>query len=624
MPVTALKKSPKRKALRYAEYYDLTAIFDELYAGSKAGKIFTNLLEIIASSDNILMAYREIKRNKGSSTAGTDKLTIRDLEKIPPNEFVQCIRKKLEWYKPKPVKRVEIPKANGKMRPLGIPSIWDRIVQQCILQVLEPICEARFHKRSNGFRPNRSTEHAIAQCMRMMQRQHLHYVVDIDIEGFFDHVDHTKLRKQMWAMGIRDKNLLCIITKMLKAPVVMPDKRVIFPKMGTPQGGVLSPLLSNIVLNELDWWIASQWEYMPLESITPQYNSNGGRNRGYECKVMRKTALKEMYIVRYADDFKIFCSKRSDADKIFIAVETWLKERLKLSISKEKSKVVNLKKSYTEFLGFRLKVVPKGEKYKVRSHLCDKAIRNTQEQLKILVKDMQHVKDDVELHQAVKRFNAIVIGKHQYFRIATCVFLDFDKIAWNINRAMKIRLKGRLKKTGERRDGYIMQNYGKSGQLRFLDGYPLVPIAYIQTKNALHLKRGACNYTEKGRAMIHKPLGVDLTILKALMLEEQTGCSIEFMDNRISLYAAQYGKCAITGVHLEKDEIHCHHRTAVRDGGSDRYNNLVIVHKNVHALLHATMPDTINKYLELIKPTQIQRNKIDNLRKLLKLDALPE
>ena len=200
--MTALKKSPKRKALRYAEYYDLTAIFDELYAGSKAGKIFTNLLEIIASSDNILMAYREIKRNKGSSTAGTDKLTIRDLEKIPPNEFVQCIRKKLEWYKPKPVKRVEIPKANGKMRPLGIPSIWDRIVQQCILQVLEPICEARFHKRSNGFRPNRSTEHAIAQCMRMMQRQHLHYVVDIDIEGFFDHVDHTKLRKQMWAMGI--------------------------------------------------------------------------------------------------------------------------------------------------------------------------------------------------------------------------------------------------------------------------------------------------------------------------------------------------------------------------------------------------------------------------------------
>ena len=106
-------------------------------------------------------------------------------EKIPETRFVEIVRKKLQWYKPKAVRRVEIPKPNGKLRPLGIPAIWDRIVQQCILQILEPICEAKFSDRSNGFRPNRSAEHAIAQAYAFMQKSHLHYVVDIDIKGFF-------------------------------------------------------------------------------------------------------------------------------------------------------------------------------------------------------------------------------------------------------------------------------------------------------------------------------------------------------------------------------------------------------------------------------------------------------
>ena len=336
--MAALKKTLKRDTLRYAEYYDLTPVFDKLYADSKSGKVFTNLVELIASKDNILLAYRELKRNKGSMTAGTDRLNIWDIEQIPVKDFVCTVQRKLKWYRPRPVKRVEIPKDNGKTRPLGIPSIWDRIVQQCILQVLEPICEAKFHERSNGFRPNRSTEQAIAQCMRMIQIQNLHFVVDIDIESFFDNVNHAKLRKQMWTLGIRDKSLLCIITKMLKAPIIMPDGNTIYPTKGTPQGGVLSPLLSNIVLNELDWWISSQWETMPMPSVPPNYNPNGGRNRGNENKAMRKTALKEMYLVRYADDFKIFCRKRSDANKIYIATKKWLAERLKLTVNEEKSK----------------------------------------------------------------------------------------------------------------------------------------------------------------------------------------------------------------------------------------------------------------------------------------------
>lgn len=193
------------------------------------------------------------------------------------------------------------------MRPLGIPTIMDRIVQQCILQVLEPVCEARFHERSNGFRPNWSAEHAIAQCYKMILQQNLHFAVDIDIKGFFDNVDHAKLIKQMWNMGICDKKLLCI---------VLPNGEKIYPTKGTPQGGILSPLLSNIVLNELDWLIASQWEnILAKHRYVVRINDNGSLNQGSKYRILKKTHLKEMRTVRYAYDFKIFCRKRSDADK---------------------------------------------------------------------------------------------------------------------------------------------------------------------------------------------------------------------------------------------------------------------------------------------------------------------
>ncbi len=360
--MTTIKKKPKkRQKLRNNEYYDIQEDFDTLYEKSKDGNKFRDLLTLICDERNILLAYRNIKKNKGSKTKGVNSNTIIEIGENNTDKLIKYVRNRLANYQPQSVRRVEIPKPNGKARPLGIPTIEDRIIQQCIKQVLEPICEAKFHKDSYGFRPNRSTHHAIARAYSMANINKLNYVIDVDIKGFFDNVNHSKLLKQMWTMGIQDKNLLCIISKMLKAEIKgrgIPDK-------GTPQGGILSPLLSNIVLNELDWWISSQWQ--TFKSKFPY------KKQIFKYKALKRSKLKEVYIVRYADDFKLFCRNYNSAKKIFKAVTIWLKERLHLEISEEKSSIVNLRRKYSEFLGFKFKVKSKNKK--ICCNIKNKVIR---------------------------------------------------------------------------------------------------------------------------------------------------------------------------------------------------------------------------------------------------------
>ena len=199
-----MTKKTVSKSEKNTYRYGLEETFCSLYEQSGNNKSFRHLMKYIIAEENIILAYRNICKNKGSFTAGVDGKDITDIQKYPIEFVVQKVRNKLIQYQPKQVRRVYIPKANGKMRPLGIPSIWDRLIQQCVLQVLEPICEAKFHERSNGFRPYRSAQNAIAQCYKMIQLQHLYYVVDVDIQGFFDNINHNKLLKQMWNLGIKE------------------------------------------------------------------------------------------------------------------------------------------------------------------------------------------------------------------------------------------------------------------------------------------------------------------------------------------------------------------------------------------------------------------------------------
>ncbi|MBP0962243.1 MAG: group II intron reverse transcriptase/maturase [Oscillospiraceae bacterium] len=616
--MTDKKRTLKKQKLRNAEYYNLQGVFDRLYADSKDGKAFTHLVDIITSPENIKLAYRNIKKNQGSKTAGTDKKTISDLSKWKEHKLISHIQRKLERYTPQKVRRVEIPKDNGKTRPLGIPTIMDRLIQQCILQVLEPICEAKFFERSNGFRPNRSAENAIAQAERMMQNMNLHYVVDVDIKAFFDNVSHGKLLKQMWTLGIRDKKLLCIISAMLKAEIA----GIGFPEKGTPQGSIISPLLSNIVLNELDWWVASQWENIPTrENYIKRIYANGTPDKSKQVLHLRKSSLKECYIVRYADDFKIFCRKRSDAIKMFEATKLWLKDRLGLEISSEKSKIVNLKRHFSEFLGFKLKMRKKGKdkqgkpKYVVEAHIKEQRLFKIRAYAKDIIGKIRQTYNKEMEFRLVQMYNAYLIGVHNYYCIATHVNIDFHIIAYDVKKSLYNRLKHRITRKGTITNSYIRSKYGKSKEVRFINNLAIVPIAYVQHRVPMDKKRRINNYTPEGREEIHKNLGfVDFSLLYHLMNTPCGAESVEYNDNRISMYVAQKGKCAITKEQLDIGTIDCHHKKPRTLGGGDEYNNLIIVSDKVHILIHSVNTVTLKKYLELVKPDAKQLKKINELR----------
>ena len=539
--------------------------FDSLYADSKSGEVFGHLMDIISAPSNIKLAFRNIKGNDGSHTAGTDGRTIESLAVMPEDKFVKLIQKQFRRYEPKAVKRVEIPKPNGKMRPLGIPCIIDRIVQQCILQVMEPICEAKFYEHSYGFRPCRSAENAISYAYGLAQRNKLHYVVDVDVKGFFDNVDHRKLLKQIWTLGIRDTKLIQIIKAMLKAPIEMPDGETVLPSKGTPQGGILSPLLANIVLNELDWWIASQWDEMVGHMKHPckvTYYPNGAEKKCNSYTALKKSNLKEMRIVRYADDFKIFCRTKEDAEKTYYAVKDWLWKRLKLEVSDEKSKVTNLRKRDSEFLGFRIKLRRKSNLWVITSNVCDKAIHRISKEMADSVKAIQSSKTAEEISLNVGDYNAKVIGVQDYYCIATRVNLNFSDIARPINGQLLHRIDG-IKKQGEIKNRYLRKRYGKSKQMRWIGETPLVPLAYVQFKIPMRKSRKINPYTPKGRAEIHDNLRVDVNSMLWLMRHPIPTESVRYNDNRVSLYAGQDGKCAITGKKLDVQTCICYRKQTI-------------------------------------------------------------
>ena len=437
--------------------------------------------------------------------------------------------------------------------------------------------------------------------MYLANQTGFHFVVDVDIKGFFDNVNHGKLLKQLWTLGIQDKRLLCVLSRMLKAPIA----GVGIPEKGVPQGGILSPLLANVVLNELDWWISSQWEtFQPRR----QYSDPWGHYRA-----LKATGLKKVFIVRYADDFKLFCKTRSEAERIYIAVQKWLMERLGLEISPEKSKIVNLKKRWSDFLGFKLKLRPKGGKWVVKSQLTEKALLKCKDTIREAIKRIGRKPST----PSVMQFNATVLGLHNYYKVATYVYTDFDRIAFDVRKCLLCRTKRYRNSTGLRSQAF-QQFYGDfHGKIFYVAKLALFPINGIKTKPPMCFSQDICSYTEGGRAKIHAlQNAVNPRLLRQLMENPIQGASIELNDNRISMFVAQHGKCAISKEPLALGNMVVHHITPKQAGGGDNYANLILVTPDVHQLIHAKAEETVEKYLNKLKSCKLNVARLNKLREL--------
>lgn len=372
------------------------------------------LIEVITTRENLNKAYKKVIANKGAS--GIDGTTVEELGdyiKSNKDDIVSSIRNRK--YFPKPVRRVYIPKSNGKMRPLGIPTALDRTIQQAVAQPISDIYEDIFSENSYGFRPNRSCHDAIKQALDYLNDDY-EWVIDIDIEKFFDKVNHDKLI-QILREQVNDSATLNLIRKYLKAGV-MEQGLVKATKTGVPQGGPLSVVLSNIYLDKLD---------KELEQ------------RGH-------------HFVRYADDVMIFTKSEKAANRVMKSISNWILRKLFLKVNATKSKVVRPTRS--KYLGFTF--LKHGGQWKVKP---------TTEKKKGLYKKMsQYLKRGKAVSRSlvvtIKRVNKMVVGWINYFRIGMMKGFMKEFGAWLRHKIRVILMKQWKKpKTIYRNLTYLNRKY---------------------------------------------------------------------------------------------------------------------------------------------------------------------
>lgn len=308
-------------------------------------------------------AFKSVKRNRGA--AGVDKVSIEMFEENC-QENLQALMKELKTgaFEPKPSRRVYIPKAPGKVRPLGIPAVRDRIGQEVLRRLLSPIFEKRFHNDSYGFRPQRNCHQAIERVLEL-GRQGYKHVLDADIKGFFDNLSHSVMMQALTAV-VADGNILRLVEKLLNAGVM--ENGVFKPTtVGTPQGGVISPLLANIALDSLDWFL-----------------------EGHGLR-----------FVRYADDFVVLCRSNTEAQEALTLIELYLTNCLGLTLSPEKTHVTSFKRGFA-FLGFDISS---------RSVVMrEKSVEKFKNKVRKLTQRSRNMDNEV-----IQKLNRVIRGTANYF-----------------------------------------------------------------------------------------------------------------------------------------------------------------------------------------------------------------
>lgn len=345
---------------------------------------FYSLYDKTYRTDILEEAWRRVKANGG--TSGIDGVTIEDVESHGKSEYLAELQKELkeEQYKPKPVKRVYIPKANGKMRPLGIPIVRDRIVQTAFLIILEPIFEADFTESSYGFRPKKSAHGAIREIYKYLNWG-CEQIYDVDLEKFFDTVEHWKLMNLL-ARRISDGKILHVIKQWLSCGYVEDDQHR-QSKQGTPQGGVISPLLANIYLNPVD--------------------------KAFERSKLGNISQGSIHIVRYADDMIILAEQKLEKG---IALLEHYTDRLGLSLNKEKTRKINFKEEKkVEFLGFQFHRVT-NRKSKTRLVLVAPS-PNSQKRCKENIRKLINHNTPLKVKDQIENLNRFMKGWTGYYRL---------------------------------------------------------------------------------------------------------------------------------------------------------------------------------------------------------------
>ena len=398
----------------------------------------SSLMEQILSKENLNAAYLQVVRNKGA--AGVDGMTVEELGAYL-SENGESIREQLRTrkYKPQPVRRVEIPKPDGGVRNLGVPTVVDRFVQQAVAQVLTPIFEEQFHDHSYGFRPNRCAQQAVLKALEMMNDGHS-WIVDIDIAKFFDTVDHDKLMT-IFGRTIKDGDVISVVRKFLASGVMIDDEYE-DTIVGTPQGGNISPLMANIMLNELD---------KELEA------------RGLD-------------FVRYADDLIIMVGSRQAADRVMKSVTRFIEEKLGLKVNAEKSKVD--KPKGIKYLGFGFYFDSFAKVYKAKPH--PKAVAKFKAQMKKLTGRSWGVSNSYK----VFKLNQLIRGWVNYFRIGSMKSLC-ERLDSNIRFRLRMCIWKHWKTAQNRAENLI--KLGISRKFAWSTAYYGAHIAHVCQGGAMNM-----------------------------------------------------------------------------------------------------------------------------------------
>lgn len=417
-------------------------------------KCNSGLLEKILDRKNLNEAYKRVKANKGKP--GIDGMTVDSLLSYLKETGDRLRQSILEGtYSPQPVRRVEIPKPDGGMRKIGIPTVVDRVIEQAITQVLSPIYEEYFSENSYGFRPRRNAHQAIKKCKEYIEAGY-NWVVDIDLEKYFDTVNHDKLMNLL-SLKIQDGRVLSLIRKYLCSGVMI-NGVVMDIEEGTPQGGNLSPLLSNIMLNELD-------------------------------KELHKRGLKHC---RYADDCNIYVRSKKAAERVMKSITKFIEMRLKLKVNKTKSKVDRPWK--LKYLGFTFYNKPEG----VGIRIHPKAVKRFKDKLK----EVTGRSKSISMKERAQKLKQVICGWVNYFRIA-----DMRRVARTLDEWLRRRIRmcywKQWKKIATKHDNLIRLGLNKSKAWEYANtrkGYWRVsnsPILSRTLTNEFLKKSGFCTVTER-------------------------------------------------------------------------------------------------------------------------------